>query len=67
MLLASAKFDHKRSTTTEDDDKQAKKKPKKKVEKPKRNWVNIDLASDQVPWIPANAHMDEIKANDYHH
>ena len=62
MLLASAKLDHERSTTTEDDNEPAKKKPKKKVKKPKQNWVNTNLASFQAPWIPANAHMNEIKA-----
>ena len=62
MLLASTKLDHERSTTTEDDNEPAKKKPKKKAEKPKRNWANTDLASDQAPLVPANAHMDEIKA-----
>ena len=62
MLVASAKLDHKRSTTTEDNNEPAKKKPKQKAKKPKRNWVNTDLASDQAPWIPANAYMDEIKA-----
>ena len=62
MLIASAKLDHERSTTTEDDDEPVKKKPKKKAEKLKRNWVHIILASDQALWIPANAHMDIIKA-----
>ena len=67
MLLASAEVDRKRNTATEDDDEPAKKKPKKKGHKPKRNWVKTDLACDQAPWIPANAHMDEIKAKNYHH
>ena len=62
MLLASAELNHERSLTIEDDEEPAKKKPEKKAEKPKRNWVNTNLASDQAPWIPANAHMDKIKA-----
>ena len=49
VLLASAELNHERSTTTEDDDEPVKKKPKKKVKKPKQNWVDTDLASDQVP------------------
>ena len=60
MLVASAKLDHKRSTTTEDNNEPAKKKPKQKAKKPKRNWVNTNLASDQAPWIPANAQNKQI-------
>ena len=62
MLLASAELDHERSTTTEDDNEPTKKKPKKKAKKPKQNWGKLDLANNQSLWIPANAHMEELKA-----
>ena len=65
MLLISAKSDRERNTATEDVNEPAKKKPKKKAHKLKPNWVNTDLACDQAPWIPANAHMDKIKAKKF--
>ena len=60
MLLTSAELDHKKRTTTENDEKLAKIKLKKKGEKPKRNCLNTNLASDQTPSILANAQTDEM-------
>ena len=59
MLLASAEVDRERNRVTEDDAEPAKKKPKKK---PIHQSGTGSTPTWPVTRLPANAHMDEIKA-----